>query len=273
LASFTKGPATPSQSQLLTIISYAPLLSAVNAELQYAGEAQVEGRMQEVECWRKNHFLQIDVQGSPICVVNLNEQHIHVLNENSFDNQLNLEVVIGPALILLLALKGTYCLHAGAIATPYGNIGLIAESGLGKSTLSSHIDSNWQQISDDILPLFYKEERFRLGEFPQLKLAESRCLTKMRQGSSLDLIFRLTDKESSEIHFVPLRRTDALLQIVRHTVAARLFDNNMMKQHAKFAKRLSGVAPVIELSYPRQIDQLDILRDQIVDYLKTYKKQ
>lgn len=36
-------------------------------------------------------------------------------------------------------------------------------------------------------------------------------------------------------------RTEAMLQLIRHTVAAKLFDKSVMRAHAKFAKRVSGV--------------------------------
>jgi hypothetical protein len=61
----------------------------------------------------------------------------------------------------------------------------------------------------------------------------------------------------------------AMLQVVRHTVAAKLFDATTLREHARFAKKVSSLVPVIEVSYPRDLDKLDQLRHSIIDYLRS----
>lgn len=273
LSAFAQGEASSSFTEVLARSSEVALLNQDNATLVYQGRAPFENEIQDVACWRQNGHLQLDVSGNPVCSVDAGEDHIHLLNDRSFDDQLNLEVLTGPALILLLAKKGIYCLHAGAVATPLGNIALIAESGTGKSTLSQNADQSWQQIADDILPLHFNERIEILPEFPQLKLESARVASAFTDSLSLDLIVRLVDDPAEQISMKRLPRTDALLQIVRHTVAAKLFDNDQMREHARFAKRLSGEVAVVEMHFPRDLQRLPELRDTITGYLQENAKE
>ena len=79
----------------------------------------------------------------------------------------------------------------------------------------------------------------------------------------MDALFRLRSEPSKQIEFRRLEKTEAMLQIVRHTVAAKLFNRAMMKDHARFAKRLSTAVPIFEVSYPRNIEELPRLREAI----------
>ena len=74
---------------------------------------------------------------------------------------------------------------------------------------------------------------------------------------------------SNSISFSVLPRVQAMLQIVRHTVAAKLFDTDTLREHARFAKKVSTLVPVVEVSYPRDLDKLDYLRQSIIDYLSS----
>jgi len=243
-----------------------------NAKRYYQGQAKFDNSECDVVYWRRRGVSQIDINGEPICQVDFAKQRIHLLNDLSFDNRINLEVVTGPALVLLLAEQDIYCLHAGAVNTVAGNVAFIAESGSGKSTLAASVDKNWRQLSDDILPLqLNKPERIveLFTSFPQLKLDGASVFEPIAAPQKLDFIVHITSQPSTEIVFKELSRADGLLQVIRHTVAARLFGQTLMKRHAKFSKRVSGRVPVIELSYPRNITQLDDLRIAIVDYLNA----
>lgn len=268
LSAFSAGSASESYSKILNGLAEQITVSAAEGKLKYQGFAPFDNVMRDVKYWEYNHLFRIDVDDLPICLVDVKNQHIHVLNEASFDQRLNLEVVTGPAVIVLLALKGVYCLHAGAIATEFGNIAFIAESGVGKSTLSAHIDTQWQQLADDILPIHLRSDRYQIFDYPQLKLPVNATELPQPQNCTLDLIIRLSAEESDTIEFSRLPRTDALIQIVRHTVAARLFDTSLMIEHSRFAKFLSGEIPVVELKYPRDLTRLNQLRFAILKYLR-----
>lgn len=243
-----------------------------NAKRYYQGQARFDNRDRNVTYWRRRGVSQIDIDDEPICQIDFAKQRIHLLNDRSFDNRVNLEVVTGPALVLLLAEQDIYCLHAGAINTSAGNIAFIAESGSGKSTLSANVDKNWSQLSDDILPLqLNRPDRTveLMTNFPQLKLDGASIVQPDMTRQKLDFIIRINQKPNAEVQLKEVSRADGLLQVIRHTVAARLFGQTLMKRHAKFSKRVSGRVPILELSYPRDITQLDTLRATIVEYLSN----
>jgi len=245
-------------------------MTGLNAKLAYIGKAPFESKLRVVHFWRSGDRAQLDIGGVPSCQIDFSQLHIHILNHQSLGTGLNLELIMGPALVLLQAQCQTYCMHAGAVDTPVGRIGIIAESGAGKSTLSRHVDKHWSQVSDDILPLSINEAEKLINvlpDFPQLKLANNLVVDSPKKNQPLDYLLRISPEPSESIGFTELSRRPAMLQVVRHTVAAKLFDSSILRQHAHFAKRVSSFVPMIEISYPRDIDQLDHLRASIIDYL------
>ncbi len=269
LKAYEVGPASSRFSDLLNSVVSHEYLNAKNAELSYQGVAPFNLEFAEVTYWRKNGIAQIDVNAKPVCQIDFVNDHIHVLNDRPFDEGLNLEVIMGPALILLLSMDEIYCLHAGAVATPHGCLAMIAESGAGKSTLSAHVDNSWSQLADDILPLEYVENVELFHRFPQLKLNNASIIDRPNEPLFLKCIFRLIEEPSAQTEFRVLKRTDALLQVVRHTVAARLFDQKMMRSHSHFAKHVTAHIPTIEVSYPRDLTRLEDLRNDISDFVRN----
>jgi hypothetical protein len=83
------------------------------------------------------------------------------------------------------------------------------------------------------------------------------------------LIVRLSAQPTEQIGLNALQPVDAMLQIVRHTVAARLFDQDLMREHAFFARQLSLSTPLVELSYPRDMAKLDEVRSAVTGYLRA----
>lgn len=233
-------------------------------ELNYHGSAPFANILRDVKFYRHGLFAQINIDDAVACQVSLKDNHIHVLNGAAFDSEINLELLTGPALLLLFAQLNIFCLHAGAVATPFGNIAIIAESGAGKSTLSSHVGDDWSQLSDDILPL---KGHALFADFPQLKLANAVSKGSLGLDDSLKVIFRVNPVASRDIRFRRLSTIEAMLQVVRHTVAAKLFNRDLLAAHASFANEFVSRVPVIELSYPRDLSQLGELRATILDYL------
>ena len=275
LDAFATGLATRSFTNLLSKFIEPSLMTAANAKLRYFGKAYFDKEFREVRYWRSGKRGQIDIQGVPECLIDFDEAHIHLLNCEPLGKGLNLELITGPALVLLLAQQHTYCMHAGSIDTEAGRIGIIAESGAGKSTLSAHVDDKWSQVTDDIMPLMINEANNHvdlLPDFPQLKLANNVVVDSPKASGQLDFLLRVNPEPSKKIRFKVLPRTHAMLQIVRHTVAAKLFDTYTLREHAGFAKKVSTLVPVVEISYPREFRQLSELQNKIVDYLKKFDR-
>lgn len=233
-------------------------------ELNYHGTAPFANSLRDVKFRRSDDIAQLDIDHVPACQISFSQNHIHVINNESFDSEINLELLTGPALILFLAQCNIFCLHAGAVSTPVGNIAIIAESGAGKSTLSGHSDDSWSQLADDILPVIGVNIE---PNFPQLKLPNSIASGALTNGAQLKAIFRIKLIPSKEIHFKTLNSVEALLQVVRHTVAAKLFDHSMMAAHMAFATKLVSELDVVELSYPRDLSQLSDLKQAIINHI------
>lgn len=254
-----------SNTQIIASVLPVGLLDNSNAKQHYQGMAPFNGSNQAVTYWRQHSLGQIDIGGDAVCQIDLQQQKICLLNEKSFDQQLNIEVVTGPALIVLLALKGVFCLHASAVATDIGNIAFVAESGVGKSTLAMHHGTGWQQLADDILPITRTDPALCMQAFPQLKLAN--CVPEQRfpEMPSVDLIVRLSSQQVNQIEFRKLPRREALLEVVRHTVASKMFDADLLHAQMQFAQQLSQAVPMIEMCYPRDLSAMDELRKAIIE--------
>lgn len=278
LTKFHVEPATKKYSEILSRFANTSEFNLANATLVYEGEAPLGGEICKVACWRQGRFFQIDLDGKPACYGNTAEAHIHLLRKGQFSDATNLELVTGPALILLLAVNDIYCLHASAVKTKAGNVAFIGESGVGKSTLAKHAGQGWEQISDDILPVQTENKHDLqavtldvLTDFPQLKRKQA-CVYRGKENTcNLDWVIHITREPSDKLRFRKLNRIPAMLLVVRHTVAARLFNAAEIQQHAEFAKAVSAALPVYEIKYPRNKRELDRLRLKIVKSLLILK--
>lgn len=241
-------------------------------KIHYQGMAPFGDRLREVSYRRKKQFAALELDGELVCEIDFNHNHIHLVREGGFANMVNVELITGPALIIVMASLKTYCLHASAVATPQGNLVFVGESGVGKSTLAWQAGDAWQQTADDIIPVLYEKGRsgVRLSaDFPQLKLENAKAPGVVASDGTIDYIFRIRPEPSKTIEFRKLAKAEGMLQFVRHTVGAKLFDTSMMKRHTKFANYVVNKVVFIELAYPRDLLGLTDLREEILEYLKT----
>jgi hypothetical protein len=180
------------------------------------------------------------------------------------------QVVLGPALILALALQGVWCLHASAVV--FGDTAVIfaGESGWGKSTLARYLgeQAGWRRAADDVLPVVpVGNGLMALPHFPQLKLPSgAQPANGLPQRLPVAAVYVLDrdQKETGEaITILGLNERDAALALIRHTVAARLFGPDLLRQHMAFCAKVAGQVPVRLLRYPRQFAWLPELRDRL----------
>ncbi len=244
------------------------------SDLVYRGPAPIDGRLREVSVWRTDVGVQIDVDTQAICQLHFQHMAIQLLDTQGLNSRVNLEVITGPAIILLLQRQGIYCLHAGAIQSRAGTIALIAESGAGKSTLSTHVADDWRQISDDLLPVTLSVSEPETGvillpAYPQLKLPRASVPDLPASELPLNYVVRINPQPTPKFECHRLSPQNAMLQLIRHTVAAKLFDIQSLAAHAEFAKQFCQRVPVFEIVYPRDLDRLPELRQEIVAALST----
>jgi len=249
------------------------MLSADNAKLRYSGDIVLNGEESQMACWVQDDLLQIDINSNALCQVDSKSNSICFLDIIDQTDSRVLELAIGAALISLCAREDLFFIHASAVKAPAGVALFMAESGVGKSTLARHVGEHWHQLADDIVPLSVFNNKVTLHtDYPQLKL-KNNCIDDYLAYNSLstDVIFQLQGEPSDEVQFEELDRVNGMLAIIRHSVATRLFDEDLLQIHMAFAGLVADKVPVVKLSYPRDIDRLDELQDMISIYMENRK--
>ncbi len=182
--------------------------------------------------------------------------------------------LLGPGLLLALALKGTFAFHASAAAFAGRAAVFLGDSGAGKSTLAAALDRRgavgWTRLADDVLPvtLAATGRIDALPAYPQLKLApREQYVADGRRPERLPVaaVYLLEEPGAGADHdggadavtLMPASPRDALLALTAHTMAVRLFAPSLAARHFAFCASAVGVLPVKRLRYPRQIALLD----------------
>lgn len=182
--------------------------------------------------------------------------------------------LLGPGLLLALALQGTFAFHASAAAFAGRAAVFLGDSGAGKSTLAAALDRRgavgWTRLADDVLPvtLAATGRIDALPAYPQLKLAPREQYVADGRGPErlpVAAVYLLEEPGAGPDHdggadavtLMPASLRDALLALTAHTMAVRLFDPSLAARHFAFCAATAGVLPVKRLRYPRRIGLLD----------------
>lgn len=171
---------------------------------------------------------------------------------------------LGAPLILALARRGTFCIHASVAAFGDQLVAFIGESGAGKSTLARFLNADksagWRRIIDDTLPLAPVGEGpvRALPHFPQLKLPDDRQPSRLVAAQiPLSAVYVLGS--GSDVCITPIRPGEAALALAGNTVAGRLFGRALLANHLNFCAELALRLPVRRLSYPRDLSMLPVV--------------
>jgi hypothetical protein len=179
------------------------------------------------------------------------------------------ELLLGAPLLLALALRGTFCLHGSAVLAPEGVVAFLGESGAGKSTLARElVRCGMERIADDLLLVRSGSPPVAIPRFPQPRLAPSEQPAAAPLEAPLAAIYLLgghADRAQGE----RLASVAAALALARHTVAARLFDQDLLERHLAFAASLAAAAPVRHLRYPWRPGGVEIVAATIRRDLDT----
>jgi hypothetical protein len=190
--------------------------------------------------------------------------------------------LLGPVLSYWLERLGIAALHASAVRLEHGAAGFVSQSGGGKSSLAAAlVRSGAPLLSDDILPIEERGGTFlaRPG-FPQMRLepegarllGDDRGLravspddTKLHvpvdafQASAIPLaaLFVLDRRPSGPINIQPLARSEAVIELVRHSFSPYLVEAVGLQPHRlELFARLVRQVPVLRLSYPDGLEHL-----------------
>ena len=133
--------------------------------------------------------------------------------------------LFGPALILALARRGVYCLHASAFSDGDAASVIVGHSGAGKSTLARAIGARQGEVRlcDDITPIALRAGKlYVLPRFPQLKL--SSVDQNLPEAVPLKRLIVLNAAQAGVVSEHQKLSQRALFDaLTRHTVATRLY--------------------------------------------------
>lgn len=177
--------------------------------------------------------------------------------ENVSDEQL-LCLLVGPVLMLLLALCKHFVLHASAIQTDRGAVLLCGESGVGKSTLARSFDA---ALADDLSCVPCSEGPMLAGAVPQLKWNPS---YKQFIPLPVQAIFFLKPGNPARPRTRRLTSRDTALRLCRHTVASRLFPSHLLKTHLRWSAEMASGIQAFELEYRQLRDQIPAMKARIL---------
>lgn len=170
------------------------------------------------------------------------------------------EILLGPALVLALAMRGTWCLHASAALFEGQVTVFVGESGQGKSTLAAHLAAGGHPlVADDILPVARNQAGLQAWpRFPQLKL-QVQPGAVLSEALPLGRVCVLERAEAPALCRLP--SGEAVQAWLRHTAGTRLFDPSLLAQHLAFCAQAAAQVPVFSLAYPRKWEALPRVRE------------
>jgi hypothetical protein len=105
-----------------------------------------------------------------------------------------------------------------------------------------------------------------LPHFPQFKLSPNACsAASLPERVSMDAIYVLApaDAHDDAVQIRRLGPRDAALAVVRHSVAARLFDGALLARHLAFCAHAAAHVKISRLTYPRRVELLSAVRDAL----------
>lgn len=242
------------------------------------GQGFISGAWREVQCHSAPDGYRLSVAGVGTFSIDAPGTRIDLIVavRRAAPHELE-EALLGPVLILALALRGTWCLHASAVAVQGRAIVFVSESGRGKSTLAaflaSQCEAGWETLADDILPVTLTTAGLdALPRFPQLKAQPGYAICSgqpERVPVALVYVLAPSTTEGATCEIQPLTARGAALALVRHTVAARLFDHTLLARHLATCSEAAARVPVRRLTYPHQYDVLSRVCSMLATDLRT----
>jgi hypothetical protein len=230
----------------------------------------VGGAQRLVEVYDTPSGMFMKVEGGNEFFIALHGETITKTDAQEELNQLDREIITGPALVLALALRGTWSLHASAATFKDNVIVFLGESGQGKSTLAAFLtasrDADWRLVADDILPVTMSSGRVNAWpRFPQLKLPmEAQPGPGLPEQIPLNRICVLTHADMDKMPELQLLPPGQSIQVLlRHTAGTRLFEPALLAKHLGFCGRAAEQIPVFRLTYPHRKDTLPKVKEYL----------
>jgi hypothetical protein len=181
-------------------------------------------------------------------------------------SQLDREIIAGPALVLALALRGVWSLHASAVLYKDKGLVFLGESRQGKSTLAAYCSQNpgWRLVADDILPVtMVPDHLIAWPHFPQLKLAvDAQPGPSLPEQLPISVVCMMTDTDKDDqLELKLLPAGEAVQVLLGHTAGTRMFDPDLLARHLAFCSEAAERVPVYRLTYPQRWEALPRIKD------------
>lgn len=230
-------------------------VSPHQGDVLFDGKIWMGNGERQLRCFRSSQYL-IEAEGIGTCTVGLEGEEI-LVDEQIPEGDFRSELVLGPALILSLAIGGTFSLHASAIELSGKTILFAGDSSAGKSTLARELPAllpSCHRVADDILPLcLHNDQLHALPHYPQFKLPPE---TQYRQAAPpmlpvSEIVF-FGKLEGGHAERQRISSAESFRRLLSHTVAARLFDTPLLERHMEFCRRASQRVPSSVISYPHR---------------------
>jgi hypothetical protein len=203
--------------------------------------------------------------------------------------------LFGHVLSFVLLRKGVEPLHSTVLATPGGAVGILGDSGFGKSTLAAAlIDGGLPLVTDDLLVLVPDGHALMTqAGLPRIKLWPEtaarflhdvaseplapgtekriywldppRWTPESRVLRALYLLRRpVTRNETTRVTIRGISPAKAFVEITRNTFNSMLIDVERLRRQFEFATDLVSRVPVRSLSYPPGFDHLPYVVERVL---------
>lgn len=162
------------------------------------------------------------------------------------------ECTLGAPLLVSLALRECWFLHASAVVVGELTAVFAGSSGCGKSTLAARLnhDAECRRITDDLLGLCVDDGSLQaVSSFPQLKLPGG-CQSRL-PPLPVETIYVLRPAADGEkFRCRKMEKSEKVIALTRHSVSARLFPHGVLARHLAFCREAASV-DMTEVVYPR----------------------
>ncbi len=176
------------------------------------------------------------------------------------------DLLLGPVLVLALALQRRWCLHGGAVIQHGAATLFLGESGFGKSTIAAWLsapNSAMQRLADDVVPVAMNGALHSLPPFPQSNLSVAQQYADSAPIAVKQIYVLEPGSDNLPVtHALPAGA--AALAVARHTLLARLFPESLLAKHLGFCAQVAETTKVTTLEYPHTQQSLDMLK-QIIE--------
>ena len=234
--------------------SRASTINEPKSQLLFTGSSWLAGKDRKLSCSRTNEGFLIKVPQVANFLIAADQARISQLNSGNdqVSNTVFEEILLGPPLMLTLAINQLFALHASAVMVNNKAVLFVGRSGYGKSTLAHWLNelTPLTRLSDDISVLENTSKEFQfLPDFLQMKLPD--CQQHANTPAiELGAIVLLNRKVNETVALSQLDTLSSIQALVNHSVAAQLFDKPLAQQHLTFMSELTQNLPVYTLNYP-----------------------